>query len=148
MIPEGADPELVFWIFFLLLVGMPTAAMTGWLLGGVRRRRPPKPPPGLWWLCDGCRSVNDPLNEHCYACGRVRPADPETIRTAEHFEIVQRFGGSRRDGGSAAERATQVSSPPGGTAEAAETTMAPGPGEVASGPGDATSGPGDPPVAG
>jgi hypothetical protein len=97
MIPEGADPELVFWVFFLLLVGMPTAAMAGWLLGGVRRRRPPKPPPGLWWLCARCRSVNDPLNEHCYACGLPIPADPETLPTEPDFEIRQRFGGTRHE---------------------------------------------------
>lgn len=99
------DPELVFWFFFLLLVGAPAAAMAGWLLGGVRRRRRRPPPtlPGLWWLCDGCRSVNDPRNERCYACGRVHPAHPETIRTAEHFEMVQKFGGTRHDGVAASE---------------------------------------------
>jgi hypothetical protein len=97
-----ADPELVFWIFFLLIVGAPTAAMAGWLLGGVRRRRrAPKPLPGLWWLCDGCRSVNDPVDLRCYACGRPRPANPRTIRTDRHFEMVQRFGGTRHDGGAA-----------------------------------------------
>ncbi len=89
-----ADPETVFWVFFILAL-MPVAAAAGWLLGGVRRRRRTRELPGLWWVCPACRSVNAPDRRACYACGAPLPDRPETMPTDRDFTIVQRFGPRR-----------------------------------------------------
>lgn len=88
------DPDLIFWVFFLLAL-MPFAVAAGWLAGGVRRRRPMRPLPGLWWVCGACRSVNPPDRGACYACGAPLPGDPETLPTDPAFTVVQRFGPKR-----------------------------------------------------
>jgi hypothetical protein len=75
--------------------------IAGWDAGGRRRQRFVPPPPS-WWVCPGCRSVNDadadlPLT--CYRCARV--ADPTTVErleTTPEFEWTQQLATTRKGG--------------------------------------------------
>lgn len=69
------------------------------VLGRASKRMAPASP-GAYWLCPSCRSVNDPTRAACYACAQPWTPDAAIVPTAEHPEMVQRFGGDRKSGSS------------------------------------------------
>jgi hypothetical protein len=99
----GPDAGAAFDLIVVLILFL-VAAGVGWDLGG-RRRRKPRPLPAEWWICEACRSVNEPDKPICYACDRPRSADAQVLPTADVFRVDQRLGGTRHDGG--------MSAPPG-----------------------------------
>ena len=47
-----------------------------------------------WWICDGCKSLNDVPANKCYKCRDPKPADP-TLIDDEYSEVG---GGQKRVG--------------------------------------------------
>jgi hypothetical protein len=85
------DPLLYLALMAVLLGG---GVWLGWTLGarGPRERRKPTALPLEIWLCERCRSFNEPERELCYRCHRERPADAPSFEPNRTFRIEQRFG--------------------------------------------------------
>ena len=67
------------------------AAWAGWAIAG-RRAAKPSVLPDRVWLCDGCRSFNDPTHTTCYRCHRPRPADAREVEPDPEFRVAQQLG--------------------------------------------------------
>ena len=93
-----SDPLLYLALMAIVLGG---GVWLGWTVGAPRRRegRRSRPLPHELWLCDRCRSFNEPERQVCYQCRRERPPEAPTVAPTATFEIVQRFGAGSGDGG-------------------------------------------------
>jgi hypothetical protein len=70
------------------------AAWAGWNVGG-RRSGKPSILPDRVWLCDACKSFNDPTHATCYRCHRPRPTDAREIVPDAEFKVDQQLGRSK-----------------------------------------------------
>ena len=91
------DSPVLYLALLGLVVGV--SAWAGWSLGARRRRDPTANPPSEVWLCDGCRSYNEPARLACYACHRPRTSDARTVAPDPVFRIDQHIGRPFEDGG-------------------------------------------------
>lgn len=67
------------------------AAWAGWNVAGRRERKPPILPDRVW-LCETCKSFNDPTHATCYHCHRPRPIDAREVVPDPEFHIDQQLG--------------------------------------------------------
>ena len=51
--------------------------------------------PDRVWLCDACRSFNDPTHLTCYRCHRPRPVEAREIVPDPEFRVDQQLGSQR-----------------------------------------------------
>jgi hypothetical protein len=70
------------------------SAWAGWNVGGRRNRKPPILPDRVW-LCDACKSFNDPTHVACYRCHRPRSVDAREVEPDPEFKIDQQLGRSK-----------------------------------------------------
>ena len=86
-----SDP--LVWLTAVAVV-FAVAAWAGWAVAG---RRAPKPfvPPDRVWLCEGCRSFNDPTHTTCYRCHLPRPPGAREIEPDPEFRVDQQLGVTR-----------------------------------------------------
>jgi hypothetical protein len=69
------------------------ASWAGWTFGGWRRHTAkPTILPDRVWLCDVCKSFNDPTHLTCYRCHRPRAADAREIEPDPEFKVDQQLG--------------------------------------------------------
>ena len=87
------DDPLVYLAATAIIFAL--CAWAGWEVAG-RRARKPDILPDRVWLCDGCKSFNDPTHLTCYACHRPRPVDARYITPDPKFHVDQQLG--RRKG--------------------------------------------------
>lgn len=87
-------PEDALLYLALMAVLLGGGVWLGWTLGarGPRERRRPTPLPPELWLCERCRSFNEPEREICYQCRRERPTDAPKVEPNPTFRTEQRFG--------------------------------------------------------
>jgi len=71
------------------------ASWAGWHVGGWRGKTKPPILPDRVWLCDACKSFNDPTHATCYRCHQPRPADAREIEPDPDFHIDQQLGRSK-----------------------------------------------------
>lgn len=71
------------------------ASWAGWHVGGWRRNTKPPILPDRVWLCDACKSFNDPTHLTCYRCHQPRAADAREIEPDPDFHIDQQLGRSK-----------------------------------------------------
>ncbi len=83
------DDPLLYLVLASIVLGL--GAWAGWNVGARRRRTPP-PLPDEVWLCDGCRSFNDPVRESCYHCHRPRAGDARVVVPDPEFHLDQQLG--------------------------------------------------------
>jgi hypothetical protein len=83
------DDPLVYLVATAIVFGL--CAWAGWEVAG-RRARKPDILPDRVWLCDGCKSFNDPTHLTCYACHRVRPDDARYVAPDPNFHVDQQLG--------------------------------------------------------
>jgi len=87
-----SNDALVFLV--ALTVVFLVCAWAGWNIAARRERKPPVMPDRVW-LCDACRSFNDPTHLTCYRCHRPRPVEAREIVPDPEFRIDQRLGSQR-----------------------------------------------------
>lgn len=85
------DP-IVFMV--LTVVVLAVCAWAGWNVAGRRERKPPILPDRVW-LCEACKSFNDPTHATCYRCHRPRPIDAREVVPDPEFHIDQQLGGQK-----------------------------------------------------
>jgi hypothetical protein len=83
------DDPLVF--LALTVIVFAVAAWAGWTVAARRDRTPPALPDTVW-LCEACRSYNDPTHLTCYRCHRARPIDAREVVPDRHFHVAQQLG--------------------------------------------------------
>lgn len=66
-------------------------AWAGWEVAG-RRARKPQILPDRVWLCDACKSFNDPTHLTCYRCHRPREVDARFVAPDPNFRVDQQLG--------------------------------------------------------
>lgn len=77
--------------FGAVVVVFAFAAWAGWAVAG-RRKTEPKLLPDRVWLCDACKSFNDPTHTTCYRCHQPRPADATYLAPEPEFRVDQQLG--------------------------------------------------------
>jgi hypothetical protein len=92
---------LLFLVVGGLVLGL--GAYAGWSIGARRVRKPAALPDRLW-LCDACRSFNEPEREVCYRCHRERAIDARSVVPDATFHVDQRFGQVKGGDGRGASR--------------------------------------------
>lgn len=75
----------------LMIVVFVLAAWAGWSVAARRERKPPILPDRVW-LCEACKSFNDPTHATCYRCHRPRPIDAREVVPDPEFHIDQQLG--------------------------------------------------------
>jgi len=83
------DNPLLFLAVTAIVLGF--GAWAGWNFAG-RRTAKPAILPDRVWLCDACKSFNDPTHATCYRCHRPRPADARYVEPDPDFHVTQQLG--------------------------------------------------------
>lgn len=83
------DNGLLFFVAAAIVLGF--GAWAGWNVAG-RRTAKPAILPDRVWLCDACKSFNDPTHATCYRCHRPRPADARYVEPDPEFHVTQQLG--------------------------------------------------------
>lgn len=86
------DNAVAFLVVATIVLGF--GAWAGWNFGG-RRNEKPAILPDRVWLCDACKSFNDPTHLTCYRCHRPRRADAREVEPDPEFHIDQQLGRSK-----------------------------------------------------
>jgi hypothetical protein len=86
------DNAIAFFILAAIVLGF--GAWAGWNFGG-RRNEKPAILPDRVWLCDSCKSFNDPTHLACYRCHAPRRADAREIEPDPEFHVDQHLGRSK-----------------------------------------------------
>ena len=86
------DNAVAFLVVATIVLGF--GAWAGWNFGG-RRNEKPAILPDRFWLCDSCKSFNDPTHLTCYRCHEPRRADAREIEPDPEFHVDQHFGRSK-----------------------------------------------------
>lgn len=87
-----SNDALVFLV--ALTVVFLACAWAGWHVAARRERKPPVMPDRVW-LCDACRSFNDPTHLTCYRCHRPRPVEAREVVPDPEFRVDQQLGSQR-----------------------------------------------------
>jgi hypothetical protein len=87
-------PDNAFVFFILAAIVLGFGAWAGWSFGG-RRQDKPAILPDRVWLCDSCKSFNDPTHLTCYRCHQPRRADAREIEPDAEFHVDQHLGRSK-----------------------------------------------------
>lgn len=86
------DDAFAFLVIAAIVLGF--GAWAGWNFGGRRQDRPAILPDRVW-LCDSCKSFNDPTHLTCYRCHEPHRADAREIEPDPEFHVDQHLGRSR-----------------------------------------------------
>jgi hypothetical protein len=84
-------PDSPFVFFAAAIAVLLIAAWAGWQVGG-RRASKPKILPDRVWLCDNCKSFNDPTHLTCYRCHQPRADDARFVEPDPDFHVTQQLG--------------------------------------------------------
>lgn len=86
------DNPIIYVIIAAIVLGF--GAWAGWSFGG-RRHEKPAILPDRVWLCDSCKSFNDPTHLTCYRCHEPRRADAREVEPDPEFHVDQHLGRSK-----------------------------------------------------
>jgi hypothetical protein len=83
------DAPLVYLVSVAVVFAV--CAWAGWEVAGRRARKPDILPERVW-LCDRCKSFNDPTHLTCYRCHEPRPVDATYVTPDPEFHVDQQLG--------------------------------------------------------
>ena len=86
------DNALAFLVIAAVVLGF--GAWAGWNFGG-RHKEEPAILPDRVWLCDSCKSFNDPTHLTCYRCHQPRRTDAREVVPDAEFHVDQHLGRSK-----------------------------------------------------